>query len=123
MVERDWIEALPLSELPESALTRVQLGVEDVLLYRVGERIFGIEARCTHAGMPLDAAPVSDGDDPMLTCPAHGSRFRLQDGGVTRPPATEPLGAFEARVVDDVVQVRPRTDPRRGPSTGSRGST
>ena len=108
MVERDWIDALPLSELPEEELTRVDLDVEPILLYRIGERIFGVETRCTHAGMPLDGAPVDDGGDPMLTCPAHGSRFRLEDGRVTRPPAGEPLGAFEARVVDGVVQVRPR---------------
>lgn len=108
MAERGWTDALPLGDLPEGRLTRVELDLEAVLLYRVGERIFGVEPRCTHAGMPLDSAPVSDGDDPMLTCPAHGSRFRLEDGRVTRPPAMEPLGAFEARVVDDVVQVRPR---------------
>jgi nitrite reductase/ring-hydroxylating ferredoxin subunit len=43
-----------------------------------------------------------------VTCPVHGSVFSLVDGGVRRGPATRPVQAFEARVNDGMVEVRPR---------------
>jgi nitrite reductase/ring-hydroxylating ferredoxin subunit len=43
-----------------------------------------------------------------VTCPAHGSVFDLTDGQVRRGPAMHPVPAFDVRVVDGVVEVRPR---------------
>ena len=49
-------------------------GADPALLYRLGDAIFAISNRCTHAGMVLDRAPVQSlGADAILTCPAHGS--------------------------------------------------
>ncbi len=55
--------------------------------------------------MPLDKARVAGG---ILTCPAHGSQFRLEDGRVVRPPAQQPLPTYEVREVDGRNQLRPR---------------
>lgn len=44
------------------------------------------DARCTHQQTPVDA-PKSG----IMTCPNHGSRFRVADGSVAREPATRPL--------------------------------
>ncbi len=108
MGDDGWTTVLASADLPEATLTKVDAGGQAVLLYRTGERIFGIGARCTHAGMPLDHAKVTpQGDEPFLTCPAHGSRFLLVNGRVLRPPAQAPLPAFEVREDDGEVQVRP----------------
>ena len=44
------------------------------------------DARCTHMQTPVD--PPKNG---IMTCPNHGSRFRVADGSVARDPATRPL--------------------------------
>ena len=48
------------------------------------------------------------GSLPTVTCPAHGSMFDLTDGEVRRGPAIHPVPAFDVRVVDGIVEVRPR---------------
>jgi len=41
-----------------------------------------------------------------VTCPWHGSVFRLDDGTVVRSPATAPQPVYETRISGDDVQVR-----------------
>jgi nitrite reductase/ring-hydroxylating ferredoxin subunit len=108
MASDGWVAVIDSAELPATRLTRIEVGGDPALLYRVGEEIFAISNRCTHAGMVLDRAPVQSlGADAILTCPAHGSRFGLRDGKVRRGPATQPLISYEAREVDGQVEVRP----------------
>jgi nitrite reductase/ring-hydroxylating ferredoxin subunit len=109
MADDGWSPVLPRAELLDGRLTRVDLEGKPVLLYRTAERIFAFAGRCTHAGMPLDRGRVDvSGSEAIITCPAHGSRFRLADGRAIRPPAGAPLASFEVRVEDEVVQIRPR---------------
>jgi nitrite reductase/ring-hydroxylating ferredoxin subunit len=103
-----WTRVLATTELPEEELTRVEVDGVSVLLYRKGGSVFAIAGRCTHVGMPLDRGRVQGaGDEAIVTCPAHGSQFRLADGRVVRPPARESLTTYEARVLDDGVDIRP----------------
>ena len=53
-----WVAAITSGELPANQLTRVDVGADPALLYRLGDAIFAISNRCTHAGMVLDRAPV-----------------------------------------------------------------
>lgn len=107
-MDDDWTTVLASADLPEAVLTKVDAGGQALLLYRQGDRVFGVGARCTHAGMPLDRAQVTpQAGEPFLTCPAHGSRFLLANGRVLRPPAQAPLPSFEVREEDGEVQVRP----------------
>jgi nitrite reductase/ring-hydroxylating ferredoxin subunit len=53
------------------------------------------------------SGPLSDGEiaGGCVTCPWHGSVFRLADGGVVHGPATAPQPAFATRVREGVVEV------------------
>jgi nitrite reductase/ring-hydroxylating ferredoxin subunit len=107
--EMGWRPALPLAELPERKARSVQVGDDEVLLYRAGEAIFAVSNRCTHQGAPLDRGIVRiAGSLKTVVCPLHGSTFLLTDGRVLRGPATERLPVFDVRVNADVVEVRPR---------------
>ena len=109
MADEDWIAALPLEDLPESRATKVQLDGTAVLLYRSAERIFAIGNRCTHQGAPLDRGPVKvSGSEATVTCPAHGSMFRLEDGRVMRGPAARPVPAYDVRINEGAVEIRDR---------------
>ncbi|MFL5790890.1 MAG: Rieske (2Fe-2S) protein [Actinomycetota bacterium] len=105
-----WEVVLDADALLPSRLRRVELGGQPTLLYRLGDAIFAISNRCTHAGIVLDRAPVQVvGADAILTCPAHGSRFGLRDGKVRRGPATQQLTSYDAREVDGKIELRPRS--------------
>ena len=109
MGDEGWTAVMPLSELREERSTRVMFIEEPVLLYRHGDRIFAIGNRCTHQGSPLDRGPVKVGGTlATVTCQAHGSMFRLEDGAVVRGPAHEPVPAYDVRLVEGIVELRPR---------------
>ena len=63
------------------------LGDVPVVVIRDGERVHVLADRCSHL-----SGPLSDGDyhDGCLSCPWHGSTFRVADGSVARGPATAP---------------------------------
>ena len=81
----------------------VRAGEHEVLVTRVDGELVAMANRCTHAGWPLADGEVADG---CITCPAHGSRFRLRDGSVARGPAATPQLRYRVREVGDEVQVR-----------------
>jgi nitrite reductase/ring-hydroxylating ferredoxin subunit/uncharacterized membrane protein len=78
----------------------------DILLYRRNGAVHALANRCSHAGAPLDEGTVNG--ELEVTCPWHGSRFRLCDGSVARGPATAPQPAFESRIRNGDVEVRLR---------------
>ena len=105
----DWTAVIGLGELHDGKPARLEAFGSDVLVLRVGEVVFAIADRCTHQGAPLHRGVVKTlGSDPTVTCPAHGSMFSLVDGRVRRGPAVQPLAAFEARVIGETVELRPR---------------
>ena len=111
MDDDGWISAAPIDDLPDGKGTRVTIGDATVLLVRTGDRVFAIGNRCTHQGAPLDRGRITvSGSLATVTCPAHGSVFELVDGRVRRGPATKPVEAYEARIVDATVEIRP-ADP------------
>jgi nitrite reductase/ring-hydroxylating ferredoxin subunit len=77
------------------------------MLYRDGERLYGLGDRCTHAGGPLHRGLIGRmSGEPTVTCPLHGSLFRLVDGRVFRGPAARPEPVFEVRERDGSIEVR-----------------
>lgn len=58
------------------------------------------DARCTHAGCPVDR--IRGG---AVYCPCHGSEFRITDGTVAKGPASRALLEYSAQVKGDGVVV------------------
>jgi nitrite reductase/ring-hydroxylating ferredoxin subunit/uncharacterized membrane protein len=108
LVALGWNDLCPLAELPEGRPVRRQLGYLGVLAVRRGDAVQVLADHCTHLGGPLHQGRISGtGGDACVTCPWHGSTFRLSDGAVLHGPATARQPAFEARVSDSgQVQVR-----------------
>jgi nitrite reductase/ring-hydroxylating ferredoxin subunit/uncharacterized membrane protein len=104
----EWTPTLMEAELPEGRPACAVAGDVPVLLVREGERIQALANRCNHRGGPLHEGDLSEG---TVSCPWHGSVFRLADGSVERGPASSPQPAYEARVRDGRVEVRQVTDP------------
>ncbi len=102
---KTWTTVAKLADIPNGRTKGVMVGGRTVLLYRSASRVHALEASCTHAGGPLQDGEVDDG---VVTCPWHGSRFRLSDGACLRGPATFPQLRLESRVREGAVQVRGR---------------
>nr|WP_205615314.1 Rieske (2Fe-2S) protein [Streptomyces harenosi] len=106
VVTEGWHRVGGVDEFP--AGRPVRRSVDDVPLLVVretGGTIHALAERCSHLAGPLSEGTVADG---CVTCPWHGSVFRLSDGWNVRGPATAPQPAFDTRIVDGHVEVRLR---------------
>jgi nitrite reductase/ring-hydroxylating ferredoxin subunit len=101
----DWTPVGAEGELNEGFIRRADVEGRGILLYKESGRIYAIEETCTHAGGPLSEGEVHDG---VVTCPWHGSRFRLMDGAVCRGPATFSQPRLQTRIKGGQVEVRGR---------------
>jgi nitrite reductase/ring-hydroxylating ferredoxin subunit len=102
---KDWTRTIRMAEIPDGLCKGVDVDGRRILLYRNGMVVSAMENACAHLGGPLDEGEVDDG---VVTCPWHGSRFRLADGALVRGPSTFPQLRLEARVRDGFVEVRGR---------------
>lgn len=106
----DWADVGALDGLT-SRPSRTLVDDQQVLLVRDGERVYAIGNQCTHQGAGLDKGVVKiAGSVRTVTCPAHGSTFNLESGKVMRPPATKPVPAYDVKIEDGRIFVRPRVD-------------
>ncbi|HMD92147.1 MAG TPA: Rieske (2Fe-2S) protein [Trebonia sp.] len=93
---------MPATELPQRQPTRRMLGDVPVVVIRDGQRIHALADRCSHLSGPLSDGSYRDG---CLSCPWHGSTFRVADGTIARGPATAPAPVFRTRVTGATIQV------------------
>lgn len=99
----DW-SPVDLAAAPsEGELAWARAGAAAVMVARDRGRLYALSARCNHRGGPLPEGRLEDG---CVTCPWHGSTFRVDDGSVARGPAPAPQLAYEAREVEGRVEVR-----------------
>lgn len=82
--------------------------VGPIAIYHVDSRICAIADSCPHAGASLSDGEL-EGD--VVTCPLHGSQFRVTDGERLRGPADLEVEAF--RVVVDAGEVFVELPPDR----------
>jgi nitrite reductase/ring-hydroxylating ferredoxin subunit/uncharacterized membrane protein len=100
----DFVAIGALADFPDGQLKKAEAGSVAVLVLRRGDQVHAISNVCSHAGGPLDEGEL-DGD--VVTCPWHGSKFCVRDGAVRGGPATFSQPAFEVRVRDGQVEVKP----------------
>jgi nitrite reductase/ring-hydroxylating ferredoxin subunit/uncharacterized membrane protein len=105
-IPKKWTKVLKVAdELRDGVPLLVQCNTVPVVLIRSGELVEALHDRCTHRGGPLHKGVVENG---TVTCPWHGSCFRVSDGAILRGPATAPQPSYDARIADDTVEVRRR---------------
>jgi nitrite reductase/ring-hydroxylating ferredoxin subunit len=102
LVTPGWQHLMAAADLPEGKPVRQMLGEVPVVAIRSGGTVHVLADRCSHMSGPLSDGELADG---CLTCPWHGSVFRIADGSVARGPATAPQPAFETREVGGAIQV------------------
>lgn len=89
-----------LSDLPEGRGVRIDALGHRVAMFRIGDSVYAIADRCSHAEASLAEGEVFD---EAVECPRHGSEFDLTTGEPASLPATRPVEVYTADVeADDV---------------------
>jgi 3-phenylpropionate/trans-cinnamate dioxygenase ferredoxin component len=91
-------------ELGDGTARRFDVGSTRLAVVRIGDDVYAIGDRCTHADVSLAEGEV-DRDGCTLECWKHGSQFDLRTGEPLSLPATKPTPVYEAKVVDGRVVV------------------
>jgi nitrite reductase/ring-hydroxylating ferredoxin subunit/uncharacterized membrane protein len=99
----EWVDVGAEADLVDGQPVTVTAGEDTVFVVRQGKAIFAISDVCGHAGGPLHDGDLADG---CITCPWHGSVFRVDGGDVVHGPATAPQPRYEVQVADGRVSVR-----------------
>jgi 3-phenylpropionate/trans-cinnamate dioxygenase ferredoxin subunit len=98
------VAVLRFDELEDGEARRVDVDGTRVCLVRIGERVYAIGDRCTHADVSLSEGEV-DSDELTIECPKHGSEFSLESGDALSLPAVKPTPTYEVSVIDGAVVV------------------
>lgn len=101
----DWTDVGDEASLPVGLPLVVTAGDDKVMLWKRGTGVLAVSDVCGHAGGPLHEGNVQDD---CVTCPWHGSTFRLDDGHVVHGPATGNQPAYEVKLEGGRVLVRRR---------------
>lgn len=105
-----WYRALPVDELTEGTMVRVELDERAVLIALVEERVRAITDVCPHNGASLSEGILREG---CVTCPSHLWRFSVVDGQKQGDPRTR-LAVHPTRIIDSWVEVDlPPQEPKR----------
>jgi 3-phenylpropionate/trans-cinnamate dioxygenase ferredoxin subunit len=98
------VRVAALDELAYGESTRVDIDGRTLAVVRLGEQVYVIGDRCSHADVSLSEGEV-DADACTIECPKHGSEFDLRTGEPLSLPAVRPVPRYQVTVVDGDVLV------------------
>lgn len=91
-----------LEDLPDGAGTKVEDGETRIAVFRIGDDIYAIGDRCSHAEASLAEGELFGTE---VECPRHGSEFDVTTGKPGSFPATQPVPTYEIEITDGEVFV------------------
>ena len=94
------IRLTTVEEVPEKEIRQYYLDETEILVIKFQGKFYSLSGRCTHAGAPLVEGSL-EGD--VLTCPWHGSQFKVTDGSVVRGPSNESLKTYKLTVENNII--------------------
>jgi nitrite reductase/ring-hydroxylating ferredoxin subunit len=81
-----------LQDIPEGGSITVDIGDEDIALFKIEGKVYALAGSCPHMGGPLGEGEL---EDDIVTCPWHGWQFCVKDGACLNVPgddaATRPI--------------------------------
>ncbi len=102
------VRVLGTAELPLGAKKTVKVGETEILLIHDQGGVIAVQAKCPHAGAPLEKGAVCNG---RLVCPWHMGSFALPSGELLEPPPMEPLKTYAVSLNREEILVDPEPLP------------
>lgn len=104
MSDGRWHDCGAADDLAVGAARCVTIAGAPVLIVRVADAWYAVDAYCSHEDFPLCHGAVQGA---RIKCPLHGSRFDLATGAPLDDPADTPLTTHEIDVRAGRIVVRP----------------
>jgi nitrite reductase/ring-hydroxylating ferredoxin subunit/uncharacterized membrane protein len=102
VLPEEWTRLCALAELTDGSPTRLTLDGIPVFALRRGTQVDVLYDLCSHLSGPLSEGELTgSGDELCVTCPWHGSVFKVKDGSVQRGPTTYPQPVLQVRISPD----------------------
>jgi 3-phenylpropionate/trans-cinnamate dioxygenase ferredoxin subunit len=104
----EFVRACAVSDVPDEGAIGIHVDGQPVAIVRTGGEVFALRDVCSHADLCLSEGDV---DGYTIECPAHGSRFDVRTGKVSRFPARRPVEVYPVRIdgQEVLVSLSPRT--------------
>ena len=93
-----------LSDLVVDSATRYVIDGQGIALVRIGDDVYAIGDRCSHANFSLSEGELNCGQK-TLECWRHGSEFSLETGKPISLPATKAVPVYNVVIEDGRVKV------------------
>jgi len=99
----NWIDVLPVDEVPEDDVVGVETGGLQLALYGVEGEVYATDNICTHGH-----ARLCDGflEDFEIECPLHQGRFDVRSGKALCEPLTQDIRVYPVKIEDGRVWVQ-----------------
>ncbi len=101
-------KVLAIAELPAGTKKAIKVGETEILLVHIEDGgLYAVEAKCPHAGGPLEQGAVCNG---RLICPWHMGTFELEAGApgtLIEPPPLRSLKHYAVQRDGDSISVDP----------------
>ncbi|MBV9879269.1 MAG: non-heme iron oxygenase ferredoxin subunit [Gemmatirosa sp.] len=101
-----YVRAASLDALAPDSMLGVIVSGERVCLVRLGDDVYALEDRCTHALFPLSRGTLLPNG--TVECPWHGAQFDCRTGAPCRGPATLEAQTYDVLLRDGDVHVKLR---------------
>jgi 3-phenylpropionate/trans-cinnamate dioxygenase ferredoxin subunit len=88
------VDVCAVDDLAEGTAKAFDVGSTPIALVRTLGRFFAILDVCSHADIALSEGEV---EGSCIECWLHGSRFDLETGRPTGPPATRPVPVYPTK--------------------------
>jgi nitrite reductase/ring-hydroxylating ferredoxin subunit len=107
--EPAYLDVAAVDGIPDGGCRVVAAGGHSILLARLGQEVFALENRCSHAASPMEGGRIRRG---RINCPLHGALFDVRTGAPLGGAIT-PVGlrTFEVSLAEGRVAVRPVPRP------------
>ncbi|MBL7661519.1 Rieske 2Fe-2S domain-containing protein [bacterium] len=93
---------IKFSALEEGKLIRFESEDEDLVLCRVGDKVYAFENQCSHMEVKLHSGAL---EGTVVTCKAHGAKFDVCTGKALCMPAVKGIKTYSTKIIDDLVYV------------------
>ena len=96
------VEIGAVATIPRDRGVRVTVGDDRIAMFRVGDEVYAIGDRCSHAEASLSEGFLSDRE---VECPRHGAVFDITTGKPKSLPATTPVPSYPVKLEGGTVYV------------------
>jgi len=97
-----FVKVATTGELAPGQAKKVELEGKTIALLNLEGSYHAIDDTCPHRGGPLSQGLI---EGEVVTCPWHGSKFRVKTGEVLTPPARTGVSSYPVRVEGSDIEV------------------